>query len=955
MMITLILQSMILVSATESISIMNATLPAPSSALSCAEDSSTNSIYCLGGITDAGKLDQITKYVPMTDVLTIMNATLPTNMSRLGCVTSGLNNKIYCFGGQGSENNITEYNPLTDQSSNINNFSEGGFGISCAEDSSTHDIYCFGGQLDSIFSPTIRKYDPENNIIVNQMVTLPSGRSGAPCAENSATNKIYCFGGDILGTQMLDEIIEYNPAEDSILLKSAVLPVGRQYLSCEENSLTHKIYCFGGRNNGGSSSSNEIMEYDSQNDSLIVSNVVLPSPRDSLSCAEDSSTHDIYCFGGDNSGTKTDQIVKYTNKNITLTNIIPIQVIENVDLVKDKSTLVRVNVANAKDDSEQITVALFFNNTNIENKTQTVPSNNSTNFDFWHIPSVTGTNLDYRAEMSSANSSSTDEQSKFVDVVWTRDLTLAFVAVDGPTEFQSTALDSIDYLYKTYPLKDGGVNYRINKTNLQSQENEYNLFNLYLLLYKIHKSTLIAGELPERSVGIVPDGWFFEKLNYEDTGGISLSTLYPWAVLVEEDFSDNDFYNHITAHELGHTYGLCDEYNETTWDIQNRGSFGFSSDICPNGDSNDDEILDSNCPREGCPTSTLEPLNGLPDEFQVHNLMGSTVTLNTWVSRESYNHLLGEFNHSTPIPASERAVVSGLVNVTSGEVNFDNFYTLEYGLAENEEDHTSGNYSLQILDNNSNLLYNISFDVSTLNVFFNGSTIENNATAFAFTVPLNFSTTAESIVVKHNGITKDTRNITGNTPSIDLISPSGERTYSNQEITINWIALDLDGDELNYAVLFSSDNGSTYNTIAFDLNETNISINSNNLEDSDQYLIKVLATDGVNTGESIMNSTFEIDNDLKINEFKVVYQNNTERAFIINLNNTFTNTTINNITWEFNSGEDAKNSVYNITLQPSENILYFIYHNYPMSGSYNASFKARSGDYIETEMLEIEI
>src|SRR3989344_5815621 len=211
MMITLILQSMILVSATESISIMNATLPAPSSALSCAEDSSTNSIYCLGGITDAGKLDQITKYVPMTDVLTIMNATLPTNMSRLGCVTSGLNNKIYCFGGQGSENNITEYNLLTDQSSNINNFSEGGFGISCAEDSSTHDIYCFGGQLDSIFSPTIRKYDPENNIIVNQMVTHPSGRSGAPCAENSATNKIYCFGGDILGTQMLDEIIEYNP------------------------------------------------------------------------------------------------------------------------------------------------------------------------------------------------------------------------------------------------------------------------------------------------------------------------------------------------------------------------------------------------------------------------------------------------------------------------------------------------------------------------------------------------------------------------------------------------------------------------------------------------------------------------------------------------------------------------------------------------------------------------
>ena len=117
--------------------------------------------------------------------------------------------------------------------------------------------------------------------------------------------------------------------------------------------------------------------------------------------------------------------------------------------------------------------------------------------------------------------------------------------------------------------------------------------------------------------------------------------------------------------------------------------------------------------------------------------------------------------------------------------------------------------------------------------------------------------------------------------------------------------------------------------------------------------VKVLVTDGVNTNESV-SDIFEIDNDLQITDFNVVYQNNTERVFKIDLNNTLSST-INNIAWEFSSGEDAKNSVYNITLQPSENILYFIYHNYPMSGSYNASFKARSGDYIESKTIEVEI
>src|SRR3989344_9527376 len=96
-----------------------------------------------------------------------------------------------------------------------------------------------------------------------------------------------------------------------------------------------------------------------------------------------------------------------------------------------------------------------------------------------------------------------------------------------------------------------------------------------------------------------------------------------------------------------------------------------------------------------------------------------------------------------------------------------------------------------------------------------------------------------------------TRNVSANTPNISLISPSGGQSYSNQEIRINWTASDVDGGNLSYAVLFSSDNGTSYNTVIFDHNLTWFNLSSNDLEDSSSYKVKVLATDGVNTNESV--------------------------------------------------------------------------------------------------------
>jgi len=634
---------------------------------------------------------------------------------------------------------------------------------------------------------------------------------------------------------------------------------------------------------------------------------------------------------------------------------LPVQVIADVDMVKGKSTLIRIPITFTSvltNDTITPNVTVYWNGTFVgQNLVTSFTYNQTKNVDFWYVPSNTGNNVPISVVVSGTSANGinyTDGNSRNVNIVWTRNLTLTFVPVDNPDNFQHTAESSLDYLYKTYPLNDQAIISRFNYTNIQSTAIEHNTLGLYLLMHKIHKSTLIAGQLPERSVGVVPTNWFADNLNKPGVRGVSLRLSS--SVLVEQDFAD--VFHHLSAHELGHTYGLCDEYNETAWANQNNGF--FTTNYCPNGDLNNDEVLDDGCVKEGCPTSTLEPLNGLPDGFPVHNFMGSTVTINTWISKDSYLNLLTEFNHSTPVPADKRAVISGVINLTSKSITFDNFYTLDYyGLGENPKDHTSGDYSLQILNSSNGLLYNISFEASGVTFLFNDSTIDNNETAFAFTVPFNFS--ASSIVLKYNGTIKATKNISNNAPNISLIYPYGGQKYSNEQIIINWTAYDPDPNtNLSYAVLFSSDNGTNYNTMIFDYNNSSFNLSSNSLEDGRNYKVKVLVTDGLRTNESIINQSFEIDNDLQIRNFSIVYQNNTERIFKIILNNTFSQT-ISNISWEFNSGESIQNSVYNLSLQPAEESWFFIYHNYSSAGNYNVSFKAQQGIFRESESINVII
>ena len=67
------------------------------------------------------------------------------------------------------------------------------------------------------------------------------------------------------------------------------------------------------------------------------------------------------------------------------------------------------------------------------------------------------------------------------------------------------------------------------------------------------------------------------------------------------------------------------------------------------------------------------------------------------------------------------------------------------------------------------------------------------------------------------------------------------------------------------------------------------------------------------------------------------------------------NKNISNISWEFNTGNGIKTSQNLFNLQPSEEIFFYIYHNYTASGSFNLTFKAFSGNFIESETISINV
>jgi hypothetical protein len=87
---------------------------------------------------------------------------------------------------------------------------------------------------------------------------------------------------------------------------------------------------------------------------------------------------------------------------------------------------------------------------------------------------------------------------------------------------------------------------------------------------------------------------------------------------------------------------------------------------------------------------------------------------------------------------------------------------------------------------------------------------------------------------------------------------SGENVAANGTLTVKWSGSDADGDLLSYDVYYSADGGITWLTLAAATHATQIAVPAADLPGSNNALVEVRVSDGVNVGSDRSNANFSV-------------------------------------------------------------------------------------------------
>ena len=194
--------------------------------------------------------------------------------------------------------------------------------------------------------------------------------------------------------------------------------------------------------------------------------------------------------------------------------------------------------------------------------------------------------------------------------------------------------------------------------------------------------------------------------------------------------------------------------------------------------------------------------------------------------------------------------VRGTIDLTKSTVRLDPFMVLpgsKYTVRP-----TNSSFTINLLDNKGKNLATFPFDPK---VYTNISQSKDKVAILSEAVPY-ISCTKEIVISKDNRELA-LRNVDNYAPKVRLIFPIGGETLTGN-ITARWQASDADGGNLTYFVLYSTDAGRSWQTIASDIRDTQLTVNMAGLPGSNISLFRIIATDGVNTGISDSNSTFNV-------------------------------------------------------------------------------------------------
>lgn len=394
-----------------------------------------------------------------------------------------------------------------------------------------------------------------------------------------------------------------------------------------------------------------------------------------------------------------------------------------------------------------------------------------------------------------------------------------------------------EFMRKVYPVADDELLYQPmpgitwkksldGKTDEESFNNSQELIGyLDLILLQTHDPGI------DRLVGWLPAN---ASKAYDSMWDEFTPRVVAW---VEQDKSPLNLWRVLLAHELGYTY-------ETGHTTATTGGYHWF------------DIFER----------TIKPeisYLGLADFMYAPSPLPEQ---DTWVSPQTYFSLYTDlcFSGSPPFkPAQAQAaddvlVISGNVSLTetqSGQLD-PLVRTAGTQLIPPE-----GSSYFVVLKNGSTELGKYGFDADL--ELGETRTYTPTVTSFAFGAPYPAGLNRVDLTDRY-GHVLSSRTASAHPPTVTLQFPNAAGLTLDGVQTIQWTGSDPDGDALTYSVLYSKDNGVTWNAIGAEISETSYEVDFAAIPGSSSALIKVLASDGFHTASDIPDQPFSVPDKLPV-------------------------------------------------------------------------------------------
>lgn len=420
------------------------------------------------------------------------------------------------------------------------------------------------------------------------------------------------------------------------------------------------------------------------------------------------------------------------------------------------------------------------------------------------------------------------------------------------------------FLQQTYPVTRGEVEWVIGSP-IRSSVNSLIDSELNSLLIQLNmgrgfcNSSFFAMVCRDAHIAIMPPlkipsgGGYMEGVN----NGFGSIVVFANGSYPEEGGTTPppiDYMQAIVAHEMGHSYGLGDEYN-----IQG-ASFACSVNPPPE-EYYDCGQIEQPEPWPGPGTGSLIPASDHPFETYGRGLLGDKLSFmgsgeyqeDYWISTDAYSKLFSELKKNSLLNKTQINEIGRLILI-SGWIGQDDSLRLEPWLHGNGTlpETGVGDYSIEAQDSGGTVLSTQFFDISFTDLS-NPPRVLDEA---LFSVSMAYPEGTVRFVIKHGATVIGTRQVASTYPSVSLTSPNGGEVWDSEtKQVVTWEGL-TDGSVF-YTLLYAPD-GITYDVVAVNLTTNSYEVDPAYLVGGENASFKIFATDGVNTVEDTSDNTFSV-------------------------------------------------------------------------------------------------